>query len=155
MTTSGTVRPTTVRSHLVVMITLRVVGALLLLGMAWIHYHLWNVGYNTVSLIGPLFLVNAIVGVALAVAVCVVPNRMLGIASSLSSLFTLGTLAALVVSLFWGLFGFHETVQAPLLRTTLFVEALGVLALAGLAALAARAEGMWRWLPSTPGGATD
>ena len=149
MATSQSVRP--VVTPLALLVVLRIVGALALLGMAYIHYHLWGIGYHTVSLIGPLFLVNAIAGAALAIAVLTVPRGLLGITSALSSLFTLGTLAALLVSLFWGLFGFKETTGAPLLKTTLIVEGLGVLVLAVLAALAARGEGMWRWLPATNG----
>jgi hypothetical protein len=149
MATSDILRPATAHGNFVLTVGVRIVSAALLLGMAWIHYHLWGIGYNTVSLIGPLFLVNAIVGVVLAIAVCAVPGRLLGITATLSSLFTLGTLAALLVSLFWGLFGFKETAAAPLLRTTLIVEAAGVIILAILAAVAAQGDGMWRWLPAS------
>jgi hypothetical protein len=148
-TSDTTVRPAAARGNLVLTVGLRIVGAALLVGMAWIHYHLWGIGYNTVSLIGPLFLVNAIVGALLAIAVLVVPGRMLGITATLSSLFTLGTLAALLVSMFWGLFGFKETTGAPLLKTTLLVEAAGVVFLAILGLLAARGDGMWKWLPNS------
>ncbi|HEX5400879.1 MAG TPA: hypothetical protein VFX16_01110 [Pseudonocardiaceae bacterium] len=143
------VRPAPARGNVVLTVGLRIVGAVLLVGMAWIHYHLWGIGYNTVSLIGPLFLVNAIVGALLAIAVLAVPGRMLGITATLSSLFTLGTLAALLVSLFWGLFGFKESIGAPLLKTTLVVEGAGVIILAILGALAARGDGMWQWLPTS------
>ena len=149
MATSQSVRP--LATPMALLVALRIVGALTLLGMAYIHYHLWGIGYNTVSLIGPLFLVNAIASAILAIAVVTVPRGLLGITSALSSLFTLGTLAALLVSLFWGLFGFKETTAAPLLKTTLLVEGVGVLVLAILAALAARGEGLWRWLPATTG----
>src|ERR1700754_263753 len=110
MATSQAMRPAIM--PVAAMVVLRILGAAGLLGMAYIQYHLWGIGYNTVSLIGPLFLVNAIVGALLAIAVLVVPGRMLGITATLSSLFTLGTLAALLVSLFWGLFGFKESVGA-------------------------------------------
>ncbi len=152
MTTSGTVRPATTRSNVVLAVALRIVGAALLVGMAWIHYHLWGLGYSSVSLIGPLFLTNAIVGVLLALAVLFIPGRLLGITSALSSLFTLGTLAALLVSIFWGLFGFDETFQGPLVKTTLVVEIAGVIVLALLAGVAARRNGMWNWTaPSATG----
>lgn len=152
MATSHTMQKaqqTGTRGNLALMIVLRVIGAGLLAGMAYIHYDLWGLGYSSVSLIGPLFLVNAIVGVLLALAVLVLPGTLLGITSTLSSLFTLGTLAALLVSIFWGLFGFHETLGAPLLKTTLIVEGAGVVVLAVLAMLAARRNGMWNWRPST------
>lgn len=149
MATSHTVDKARARGNVALMIGLRIVGAALLVGMAWIHYYLWGLSYSSVPVIGPLFLVNAIVGVLLAIAVIVIPSRMLGITAALSSLFTLGTLAALLTSIFWGLFGFQETFQAPLIRTTLAVESAGVIVLAVLATLAARGDGMWRWLPNS------
>lgn len=150
MTTSDTMqRAGSTRGNAVILIALRIVGAALLVGMAWIHYHLWGLGYSSVPLIGPLFLVNAVVGVLLAVAVLALPGKLLSITATLSSLFTLGTLAALVVSMVWSLFGFHETPGAPLLKTTLIVEGAGVIVLAVLAMLAARGNGMWKWLPNS------
>jgi hypothetical protein len=149
MATSHTMQKTGTRGNVVFMVALRIVGAALLVGMAYIHYDLWGLGYSSVSLIGPLFLANAIIGVLLAIAVIVMPSTLLGITSTLSSLFTLGTLAALLVSIFWGLFGFHETLGAPLLKTTLTVESAGVVVLAVLAVLAARGNGLWKWLPSS------
>ena len=46
-------------------IAIRVVGAGLLLGMAWIHQHLYDIGYATVPTIGPLFRLNAVLGFGL------------------------------------------------------------------------------------------
>jgi hypothetical protein len=148
MTTSETRRPAATAWQPALLIALRVVGALLLLGMAWIHYFLWQSNdYSSVNVIGPLFLVNVVIGVLLAVAVISVPNRLLSVTSALSSLFTLGTLAALLVSMVWSLFGFRESTQGPFVKTTIAVEALGVIVLAVLAALGARRSGMWQWLP--------
>jgi hypothetical protein len=148
MTMSETRRPPTTRWQPALLVGLRIVGALLLLGMAWIHYFLWQSdNYSSVNVIGPLFLVNVVIGVLLAVAVCSVPNRLLGVTSALSSLFTLGTLAALLVSMVWSLFGFRESTQGPFVKTTIAVEALGVIVLAILAAVSTRRSGMWRWLP--------
>lgn len=149
---SHVMRTETSRGHLVLTVGLRIVGAALLLGMAWIHWYLWAYSsYDTVPVIGPLFLINAILGVLLAIAVCAAPGRMLAIAGALSSLFVLGTLVALLVSLWWGLFGLQESLQGPLVPVTLVVEPLGVIVLAVLAAVAARRDGMWNWLP----GSTD
>lgn len=148
MTTSETRRPVLAGWHPVLLIALRVAGALLLLGMAWIHYFLWQSDdYSSVNVIGPLFLVNVVIGVVLAVAVVSVPGRLLSVTSALSSLFTLGTLAALLVSMVWSLFGFRESTQGPFVKTTIAVEALGVVVLAILAAVSARRSGMWQWLP--------
>lgn len=148
MTTSETRRPVVAGWHPALLIVLRVAGALLLLGMAWIHYFLWQSDdYSSVNVIGPLFLVNVVIGVLLAVAVVSVPGRMLSVTSALSSLFTLGTLAALLTSLVWSLFGFRESTQGPFVKTTIAVEAFGVVVLAILAAVSARRSGMWQWVP--------
>jgi hypothetical protein len=126
-----------VTGRTVLLVGLRILGAALLVGMGWIHFYLWqDDGYSTVSIIGPLFLVNAIVGVVLAVAVLGTPNRFLALVSGLSALFTLGTLGALLLSLTVGLFGFTESSAAPLFRSTLWVESGGVVVLAILCALA-------------------
>lgn len=145
---SHAMRTGTARGTVVATVALRVVGAGLLLAMGWIHWYLWAYSqYDTVPVIGPLFLINGIAGALLAIVVLVVPGRMLGITATLSSLFTLGTLAALLVSMFWGLFGLQESIQGPLVPTTLVVEPLGVIVLAALAVFATRTAGMWNWLP--------
>jgi cation transport ATPase len=146
---SHAMRTGTARANAVVTMGLRIVGAGLLLAMAWIHWYLWAYSqYDSVPVIGPLFLINAIVGALLAIAVLAAPSRMLGITATLASLFTLGTLAALLVSIFWGLFGLQESLQGPLVPTTLTVEPLGVIVLAVLAVVATRSAGMWNWLPN-------
>jgi hypothetical protein len=126
----------------VLLVGLRIVGAALLVAMAWIHYYLWNTdGYSTVHIIGPLFLINAIVGLLLAVVVLCTPGRLLGIVSGLSSLFMLGTLGALLLSLTVGLFGFDESSAAPLFTSTVWSESLGFVVLGVLSVLAFRLLG--------------
>lgn len=146
MATSETVGASTARANLVVMWTLRIVGAALLVGMAYIHYHLYVAGYHLTA-VGPAFIANAILGLIAAIAVLAFPNRMLGIVAALSALLQLGTLAALLISIYGSLFGYHESLTAPLLRTTFAVESAGVVVLAVLAVVATRGWGMWKWLP--------
>lgn len=145
MTTSHTVEKAGARGNVALMVTLRIIGAALLVGMAWIHYDLWTESGHSnqfgLNFVVTLFLVNAIVGVLLAIAVLVIPRRMLGITSVLSSLFTLGTLVALLVSIFWGLFGYTETFSNPLVPPTIVEEAAAVIVLAVLGWLAVRANG--------------
>lgn len=149
MATTQTAQQGTTRRNVVLLVTLRIIGAGLLVGMAWIHYDLWTEsGHSTnagVNFVVTLFLVNAIIGALLAIAVLVMPTRMLGITATLSSLFTFGTLIALLVSIFWGLFGYTETFQNPLVPPTIAEEAVAVIMLAVLAGVAARATGMWKW----------
>jgi hypothetical protein len=147
MATSNTVGTSTTRVNPVVLVILRIAGAALLVGMAYIHLHLYNAGYHLTA-VGPAFIVNAVLGVLAAIAVLAMPNKMLGITAALSSLLELGTLAALLISIYGSLFGYKETLTAPLLHTTFAVESAGVVVLAVLAVLAARGFGMWKWLPN-------
>jgi hypothetical protein len=149
MATSGTMQPATTRSNPAVLWVIRIVGAALLLGMGGIHYWLYaDDGYKSISIIGPLFLINAVVGLLLAIAVLAMPRKYLAITATLSALFDLGTLIALLISIIWGLFGDHESTAFTIVDVTIVVEAVGVVVLGALGAMAARRFGMWNWLPS-------
>jgi hypothetical protein len=117
-----------------VTVTVRLVGAGLLLAMAGIHLYLWQTGYKDIHLIGPAFLLNAILGALAAVAVLLTPQRWLAWICLLAGLLELGTLGALLLSLTVGLFGFFESWSAPLVTWTIAVEAAGFLVLAGFGA---------------------
>lgn len=120
------------------MIALRLVSAALTAAMAAIHLYLWDDGYRDLETIGVLFLLNGIGGGLLALALLAAPTRYVGVPAVLGALFTAGTLAALVVSLTTGLFGFEETLDAELVRPTIAVESAGIVALTALALLARR-----------------
>jgi hypothetical protein len=113
----------------VVTLAVRIVGAALLVAMGAIHLKLWYDGYRTVPWIGPLFLANAVLGVLAAVAVLLTPARWLGVISVLAALLSLGTLGGLVLSLTVGLFGFYESLSAPLVVPTIAVESAGFVVL--------------------------
>jgi hypothetical protein len=125
---------------LAVHVVLRLVGAGLLAGMAWIHLDLWFDGYDGIDVIGPLFLLNAILGFALALGVLVTPARLLGLVAAAGALLMAGTLGALVLSTTVGLFGFRESTAAPLFWETVWVEAAGAVVLAVLAAVRTRSR---------------
>jgi hypothetical protein len=147
MATSGTVgASTTARSNVAVIWTLRIVGAALLVGMAYIHFHLYAAGYHLTA-VGPAFIVNGVLGIIAAIAVLAMPYKMLGITAALSSLLELGTFAALLISIYGSLFGYQESTSAPLLKTTYIVEIAGFIVLGVLAILVSRRHGMWKWLP--------
>ena len=114
-------------------LVLRMAGAGLTAAMAAIHLRLWAEGYRDLATIGPLFLLNGVVGFLLAVALLVTPVRRLGPVAAVTALFTAGTLGALLLSLTTGLFGFSESTDAELVRPTLYVETAGVAVLATLA----------------------
>ncbi|MBT1097321.1 hypothetical protein [Streptomyces sp. Tu102] len=119
-----------------VRLVLRLAGAGLTATMAAIHLRLWAEGYRDLATIGPLFLLNGIVGILLALALLVTPVRLLGFVAVGTALFTAGTLGALFLSLNATLFGFGESIDAELVRPTLYVETAGVVVLIALAVTA-------------------
>ena len=117
---------------------LRVLGAVLLAVMGWIHLDLWLEGYRTIHVIGPAFLLNTIAGFGLAVLLLVIPRLLLPWVAALGALTALGTLGGLLVSTTVGLFGFVESTAARLWWESFWVEIAAVVVLGALAALAAR-----------------
>ncbi len=105
-------------------------SALLLLAMGGIHLYLVVFsGFD--GLLGTLFVLNAIGGLVLAVAILATPQRFLFVVSALSLLFMVGTLLGLVVALTpLGLLGIHEQLGGELVLVTLIVESLGAVVLA-------------------------
>jgi MYXO-CTERM domain-containing protein len=117
---------------------LRVLGALLLAAMGWIHLDLWLDGYRSIDWIGPAFLLNTIAGFGLAVLLLVTPRPLLMWVAALGALTALGTLGGLLLATTVGLFGFVESTDADLWWESFWVEIAAALVLAALAALAAR-----------------
>ena len=111
----------------------RVLGAALLAAMGGLHLYLWLNGYSDLGLIAQLFLLNVIGSGLLALVLLTSPRRFLTLAAGIGSVFTLGTLLALVLSLTVSLLGFREDLHAHLVPTTLVVESAGTLMLAVLA----------------------
>jgi hypothetical protein len=128
------------RPRSVLLTTARLLGAGLTAAMGLIHLRLWLDGYRELPIIGTLFILNAICSVVLATVLLTVPARLRSSAAFITALFTAGTLAGLIASLTIGLFGVHETLQAPLVVTTLIVEPVGVLMLLLTAALHGRSQ---------------
>ena len=117
---------------------LRVLGAALLLAIGAIHLYLWQDGYKNIDVIGPAFLLQAVIAVGGALLVLIAPRRLLPWAAVLGALFCIGSLGALLVATTVGLFGFVETTAAEFWWETLWVEIAGTVVLAALAILAAR-----------------
>ena len=85
---------------------LRVALAVALLGSAWVHFDLWrNEGFKDIETIGPLFLVNVVAGIVLAIAV-LLWRHWLPLLGAVG--FGAVTLGAYVVSVTVGLFGVRE-----------------------------------------------
>ena len=111
----------------------RVIAMLLRLGcvalLAWIgyvHLHLWQEGYRQIPTNGPLFLLDAVTGFALAVVLLAWPRPLAGM---LAAGYTASTLGALIISLSVGLFGFRESISASFVTESLTIDSITVLGL--------------------------
>jgi hypothetical protein len=125
-------------------------GAGFLVWSAVIHLELWSDGYKDISVIGPLFLVQSIVCIILAVAIVALRWLVLLAAGAVAGV---ATAVGLLLSVHVGLFGYTESLSVPYAVLSLAVEftaAFVLLAGAGLLALAApaRAAGMSAPVPS-------
>jgi hypothetical protein len=100
-----------------------VIGGLLVLWSAYIHFHLWNEpqGYRHISVIGPLFLLQSIGGLVVAIAV-VAARRVWAAICGIG--YAVATLVGFLLSvdLTDGLFNFRETWAAPFAHQALGVE---------------------------------
>ena len=107
--------------------------------LAWIgavHLHLWLEGYRHIPTDGPLFLADAVTGLALAAVLLVWAAPLAGL---IAAGYTASTLAALLISLSVGLFGFRESISASFVTQSLTIETITVLALLSWTALATAA----------------
>jgi hypothetical protein len=120
-----------------------VVGALLLLWSAYIHFHLWNEsdGYRSIPTIGWLFLLQSIAG--LVIAVVIIATRRVW-AALLGIGFALSTIGGFLISVLHGLFGFKDSWLAPFATQAFVIEviAAAVLALAAILSLVGSAPGV-------------
>jgi hypothetical protein len=109
-----------------------VVGAALLASSGAIHLQLWTMGYRTIPTIGPLFLLQGIAGVLLAVLL-LLWRRLLVVVAGAG--FMVATIGGLLASVNFGLFGFRDTFAAPYAGVSLVLESAGavVLAVVGIA----------------------
>jgi hypothetical protein len=117
---------------------LRLTCAALLAWIGYIHLHLWQEGYRQIPTDGPLCLLDAVAGFALAAALLAWPLPLAGLAAAG---YTAGTLGALLISLSVGLFGFRESISASYVTQSLAIETITLLALLGWTVLVAAAPG--------------
>lgn len=113
---------------------LAVMGAGLIVWSGVIHLQLWSEGYRSIPVIGPLFLIQGIASIALALAL-VALRRVFLLASG--AVLMAGTAAGLLLSASVGLFGFQDSLGIPEAQTSLMVEFAGAAVLAGAAAVLA------------------
>jgi hypothetical protein len=105
-------------------------GAALTVVSGAIHLYLWHQGYSVIAVVGPLFLLQAVLAVVTGV-VTAVTRRLAAVLAAAGLL--AATAIGLAVSVQHGLFGFRETWSAPYAVTSLYEEIAGaaVLLLAG------------------------
>jgi hypothetical protein len=106
---------------------LAVAGAALLIWSAVIHLQLWSGGYRDISVIGPLFLLQGIASIALALPL-VVFRRLVLLAAA--AILLAATAVGLLLSAGIGLFGYQESLAVPYAETSLVVEFTGAAVLA-------------------------
>ena len=133
---------------------LRLTGAGLLVATAAMHLDLYLTGFRTIPTIGPLFLFQVIVGFALGLAILAAPfipvTRRPAVDASIAAVgagYAIATLGGYLLSLWVGLFGFHEIRStAGTVAGILEIAAFGVLL--GLAVLIL--EPQWLGRPGEP-----
>jgi uncharacterized membrane protein (UPF0136 family) len=99
-------------------------GAVLTVLSGLLHLKLWggDTGYKTIPTIGPLFLVQAISGVAIGL-VMAVSRRLFFVLAGLGLL--AGTALGLLITIEHGLFGFQENWGAPYAKSSFIEEIVG------------------------------
>ena len=111
---------------------LAIAGAALMVWSGVIHLQLWSDGYRSISVIGPLFLIQGIGGIALAVVTAVFRRVVLLVAGAVMMA---ATAAGLLLSAGIGLFGYRESLAVPYAMSSLVVEFAGAAVLAAAAAI--------------------
>jgi hypothetical protein len=114
------------RAGMVVALLLRLGCVALLAWIGYVHLHLWQEGYRQIPTNGPLFLLDAVAGFALAAVLLIWPRPLAGL---LAAGYTCATLGALIISLTAGLFGFRESISASFVTESLTIESITALAL--------------------------
>jgi hypothetical protein len=117
--------------------TVFVIGAVLIFASAAIHLHLWGSSFRYTGTIGPLFFTQGALGILVGILVALI--RRIYVAM-LGTLFACGTIAALLVAIHRGLFGYHTYLRAPWARTSLIIEAAAAVVLCVGSIIAAYSE---------------
>jgi hypothetical protein len=94
-------------------------GAGFLVWSGVIHLMLWSDGYKDISVIGPLFLVQGIACIVLAVAIVALRWLALIVAGAVAGV---ATAVGLLLTVNVGLFGYTESLSVPYAELSLAVE---------------------------------
>ncbi len=114
-------RPGALRSRAarLMVLALAGTGAGFLVWSAVIHLELWGDGYRDIPTIGPLFLVQGIASIAVAVAI--VAFRWLALLA-VGAVAGVATAVGLLLTVYVGLFGYTESLSVPYATLSLAVE---------------------------------
>jgi hypothetical protein len=112
-------------------------GAGFLVWSGVIHLELWSDGYKDISVVGPLFLVQGIATIVLAVAI--VAFRWLALLAA-GAVAGVATAVGLLLSVNVGLFGYTESLSVPYAELSLAVEFTAAFVLLAGACVLALAE---------------
>lgn len=104
--------------------SLRIVTAAAVLVSAWVHWTLWGQGFRDFHMVGPAFLLNAVAGLVIGLAIVLWRHW---IPPLLAVGFGLSTLGAFVVSATVGLYGIHEVWTGSYVLTAAVSEVVAVL----------------------------
>ena len=104
--------------------TARIIAAIAVLVSAYVHLYEWLNGMRHVHVIGPLFVVNIVSGVVIAVLLVTWKHWF---APFLAFGFGASTLGGFVIAATWGLFGDHEKWQGPYVWTAAVSEAVAII----------------------------
>ena len=107
------------RAARLAVLVLAVTGAGFLVWSGVIHLMLWSDGYKDISVIGPLFLVQGIASIVLAVAIVAFRWLALIVAGAVAGV---ATAVGLLLTASVGLFGYVESLSVPYAVLSLAVE---------------------------------
>jgi hypothetical protein len=111
----------------VLVLVLVAAGAATIVVSAVVHLYLWGKsdGYRAVPTVGPLFLIQGIVGCLLGPAMLILRRV---ISTTACAAYMAMSLGGLYLSLHGGLFGYDETLDSEFVKLTLVVEIIGLVA---------------------------
>lgn len=109
-------------------------GAAMLVWSAVIHLELWGDGYKDISVVGPLFLIQGVV--AIVIALVMVALRWLALLAA-GAVTLAATAVGLLLSVHISLFGYQENMSVPYAELSLGVEFGGAAVLVLAAAVLA------------------
>ena len=104
--------------------TVRWITAAAVLVSAYVHLKEWIDGFRHVDVIGPLFIVNVVAGVVIAILLVTWRHWM---PPFLAFGFGAATLGGFVIAATWGLFGDHEQWQGDYVWTAAVTEAIAII----------------------------